>query len=159
MQVNKFILIVAIGIAGCGFALKGNAQIREIPEAVKNAFQKQYPQASQVQYDDKLIFVLVHFYPGQELPFSDSLHTAKYSSKGIWQLTDTPMPYDELPQAVKDGFEKSKYTRWQRDHTYKVFLPGRQLRYKIQVEKNILQKKNLYFEQDGRLISDNITLY
>src|SRR5699024_10875439 len=102
MRFNKFLLIV-IGIVCCGVSLKSDVQIREIPDVVKSASQKQYPQAGGVQYDDKLIFVLVHFYPGQDMPFSDSLHTAKYSSKGIWQLTDTPMPYDELPQAVKDG--------------------------------------------------------
>ncbi len=158
MRLNQWLFTILL-IGCCGSFLKSEAQIREVPEAVKSAFQKQYPQALQVQFDDKLIFVLVHFYPGEPLPFSDSLHTAKYSSRGIWQLTDTPMPYDALPQAVKDGFEKSKYAGWQRDHTYKVFLPGKQIRYKIQVEKNVLQKKNLYFEEEGRLISDNITLY
>ena len=37
------------------------AQVREIPEAVKETFTKQYTQAEDVKYEDNLVSVQVHF--------------------------------------------------------------------------------------------------
>jgi hypothetical protein len=130
-----------------------SAQIREIPVPVKDAFTQQYPGAQKVNYEDKLVYVLVHF--NQQ----DSTSTARYTSKGIWQWTETAIPFTTLPAQVQDGFNKSKYLGWQVDHSYLVDLPGKLTRYKLQVEKSTVQKRNLYFNSRGRLLSDNITMY
>jgi hypothetical protein len=153
INLSKITFFILFVIAGLLTSQKLQAQLREIPAAVKSAFSQQYPDAQQVNYEDKLIYVLVHFKQ------SDSASTAKYNSKGIWQWTETAIPLTALPQAVQQGFNKSKYADWQVDHVYTVDLPGNLLRYKLQVEESTIVKRNLYFTQNGRLLSDNLTIY
>ncbi|MGH2645395.1 MAG: PepSY-like domain-containing protein [Chitinophagaceae bacterium] len=129
------------------------AQMKDVPAPVKDAFTQQYPHADSANYENRLVFVLVHFYQ------KDSASTAKYTSKGIWQWTETAMPFSSLPETIQDGFNKSKYLGWQVDHTYLVNLPGNLTRYKLQIEKSAIQKRNLFFNTRGRMISDNITMY
>lgn len=134
-------------------AVSTEAQIREVPAAVKDAFTQQYSAADSVVYDDKFVYVLVHFHK------QDTVSTARYTAKGIWQWTETEIPFTSIPGNIQDGFNKSKYLGWQVDHSFLVNLPGRLTRYKLQVQKNTVQKRNLYFNTRGRMLSDNITMY
>lgn len=129
------------------------AQIREVPTGVTDAFNQQYPDAQKVNYEDKLVYVLVHFNE------QDSASTARYTSKGVWQWTETAVTFTSLPREVQEGFNKSKYLGWQVDHSFVVDMPGKVTRYKLQVEKSAVQKRNLFFNGRGRMISDNITMY
>lgn len=130
-----------------------HAQLRAIPQEVKEAFGRQYPQAEAVRYEDKLLYVNVYFKKGQ------SSSCARYSSKGAWQFTETGMDFSSLPASVQDGFNKSKYLDWKVDHSYLVDLPGGKHQYKLQVEKSPVAKRNLLFNERGRLLSDNLTMY
>lgn len=144
-------LLVLTGIVAVG--TQAPAQIREVPAGVTDAFNQQYPDAQQVNFEDKLVYVLVHF--NQQ----DSASTARYTSKGVWQWTETAVTFTSLPREVQEGFNKSKYLGWQVDHSFVVDMPGHVTRYKLQVEKSAVQKRNLFFNKRGRLISDNITMY
>lgn len=131
-----------------------NAQIRQLPDAVKSAFAKKYPDVQKVTWEDKIIYVLARF-TGQ----NDKECTAKFSSKGEWQWTETAMKFEDLPGPVQDGFNKSKYVDWQVDHVFLVDQPAAAGQYKIQAQKSPVQKRNLVFSAKGRLLSDNITMY
>jgi hypothetical protein len=146
-------LLIVMALTGLVAFQAASAQIREIPPMVQDAFTRQYPDVQKVNYEDKLVYVLVHFNKG------DSTSTARYTSKGIWQWTETAIPFTSLPEQVQDGFNKSKYLGWQVDHAYLVDLPGELTRYKLQIERSTVQKRNLYFNRRGRLLSDNITMY
>lgn len=150
---RKSILCLLIILGGVTAHRQVNAQIRQVPAAVEDAFTQQYPDADSVKYDDKLVYVLVRFNK------NDSLSTARYTSKGLWQWTETAVPFSSLPEEIQTGFNKSKYVGWQLDHVYLVDLPGRTIQYKLQVEKSAVQKRNLVFNKRGRLVSDNITMY
>lgn len=143
-------MVVVAAVLSFGSA---RAQIREIPAAVQDAFTQQYSSAQKVTYDDKFVYVLVHF------NLQDSVSTARYTTKGIWQWTETAIPFTSLPEEIQDGYNKSKYVGWQVDHAFLVNLPGKITRYKLQVEKNTVQKRNLFFNKRGRMLSDNITMY
>jgi hypothetical protein len=134
-------------------AFSSFGQIRKTPAAVTTAFEKQYPNASKVQYEDNLINVQVHF-------VSDSGRMiAKYNSDGEWKETEREFTYDGLPADVKTGFEKSKYTTdWKVKETAIIYMPHNEVRYRIKVEKNDLQKKYLFFDKNGRLIRDSLTI-
>lgn len=150
---KKRILLFLLPLAAVLASVTANAQIREIPAQVKDAFTQQYSSADSVHYEDKLVYVLVHFQR------QDSVSTARYTSKGIWQWTETEIPFTSLPENIQDGFNKSKYLGWQVDHSFLVNMPGNLIRYKLQVEKNTVQKRNLFFNNRGRMLSDNITMY
>lgn len=146
---RKAVLVFTILV----FGFSAFAQIRKTPAAVAQAFEKQYPKATKVQYEDNLINVQVHF-------VSDSgKMTAKYNGDGEWKETEREYTYDDLPADVKTGFDKSKYaTEWKVKETAIIYLPNNEIRYRVKVEKNDLQKKYLFFDKNGRLIKDSLTI-
>ena len=72
--------------------------------------------------------------------------------------TEQPMEFDSLPEAVKTAKDKSKYSEWDTGIIEKIMLPEDKIQYRVQVEKNDFQKKNLYFTPDGKLLKDKMTL-
>jgi hypothetical protein len=134
------------------FVLLADAQIRKIPAEVTDAFAARYPHATKVEWKDKLQY----FEAGFELNGSEI--SADFSSKGEWQSSERTMNFDDLPGEVKDGFAKSKYADWDKKYVSEVQQLGKPLQYKITIAKSDLQKKNLFFDENGKLLKDNITL-
>ena len=128
------------------------AQVREIPEAVKETFTSQYPGAENVTYEDNLVSVQVHF------KLNGENMVAAYNNKGRWKDTEKNWSFDQLPEAVKYGFQKSKYADWKVTEVKMIFRPGGSDRYRIKAEKNDIQKKHIFFNKAGRLVDDSITL-
>lgn len=128
------------------------AQIREVPELVKEAFDTQYPDADSVEYKDNIVSVDVHFTQNGEKM------KAQYTNKGRWRETEKLWSFDQLPADVKDGFNKSKYADWEVSETKIVTRPGGVERYRVKVGKNDLQKKYLFFNKTGRLMEEQITI-
>lgn len=134
--------------------LTGNSysQVARISDEVKENFTRQYPDAQNVKWFNDVIKINVQFELG-----SDQMD-AQYTNKGIWKNTLKVISYDDLPDEVKDGFEKSKFSGREVTDVRILYLPGDIEQYRIRVEKNNLQKKYLYFNTDGRLIRDSNTL-
>ena len=128
------------------------AQVREIPEAVKETFTSQYPGAENVTYEDNLVSVQVHF------KLNGENMIAAYNNKGRWKDTEKDWSFDQLPEPVKDGFQKSKYADWKVTEVKMILRPGGSDRYRIKAEKNDIQKKHIFFNKAGRLVDDSITL-
>ena len=128
------------------------SQVTKIPETAKENFARQYPSAQRVNWDNDLINVNVRFeVNGEQL-------NAEYNNKGIWKKTEKKWTYDKLPEAVKDGFTKSKYADRGVTETVILYLPGDVEQYRLKVERNDIQKKYLFFNKEGRLLRDAITL-
>lgn len=138
----SFILIVSTA----------SAQIREVPKEVEAAFTKQYPKADSATYRDQLLNVRVHFTQD-----GDTL-IATYTNKGLWKETEKGLTFEQLPETVKDGYQKSKYAEWKVAETKLLYRPNNVELYRVKVGKSELQKKNLYFNAKGRLMDDGITL-
>lgn len=144
--------IVFLFIAGSMIAFSSGAQVRQIPEQVKYAFSKQYASAENVDYKDYLVGVEVHF------TVNDTHMIAKYDNKGNWKETEKAYSFDELNPEVKDGFNKSKYSDWKVEETSIIIAPETDDKYRIKVGRSDIQKKYLYFDKEGRLIKDSITI-
>ncbi|HZH96345.1 MAG TPA: PepSY-like domain-containing protein [Flavisolibacter sp.] len=130
-----------------------SAQFRDVPSEVTAAFAKQYPGAEQVSYKDNLKNFNVHFVSGGEKMI------ASYTSKGEWKQSEKTTGITKLPKAVQDGFQKSKYADgWKVSEAIIFYEPGNIERYKIKVEKGDLQRKNLFFNKEGRLMKDGVSL-
>ena len=135
------------------FGFSSFAQLRKTPAAVTQAFEKQYPKASGVQYEDNLINVQVHFVT------DTAKMIAKYNSDGEWKETEKEWSFDSLPADVKLGFDKSKYAvDWKVKETAIIYMPHNEVRYRVKVEKGDLQRKYLFFDKTGRLIRDSLTI-
>ena len=145
---GRLILFIALAF----FATSSFAQIRDIPKEVMNNFEAQYPTAEQAEFKDNLVNVQVSFVLDGEAM------VATYTNKGVWKSSEKEWSYDKLSDDIKTGFEKSKYAEWKVVETKIVYQPGGTERYRIKVEKNDVNKRNLYFNKTGRLTSDEITL-
>lgn len=128
------------------------AQIRKIPAEVTDAFAKRYPHAEKVEWRDKLSYFQADF------ELNSVSMSAHFSSKGEWQSTEMVMDYDDLPEDVIDGFAKSKYEDWEIKETVKVERFSKPLQYRLLVKKSGVQKKYLFFNTDGKLEREALTL-
>ncbi|MFT3825463.1 MAG: PepSY-like domain-containing protein [Chitinophagaceae bacterium] len=128
------------------------AQFRKVPGTVTDAFKAKYPDATQVEWKDKLSAFAAAFYIG------NLKHEARFNSKGQWLETEFVINKDSLPKPVADGLDKSKYAEWNIEDAYKILLPGDVVQYRLEAEKSSLQRKNLLFNSDGRLLKDKATL-
>ncbi len=128
------------------------AQVRKIPSEVTEAFKQKYPTASNVEWRDKLSNFSAVFE-------SDNVqYEARFNSKGEWQLTENEIDESDLPEAVRDGYDKSKYADWEIGKVHKIELSDGSFQYRVEAVKNDVRKKNLYFNSDGRLVKDRITI-
>jgi hypothetical protein len=129
-----------------------DAQFRKIPGEVTEAFAALYPHAVKVEWKDKLRYFEANF------QLNGSEITAMFSSKGDWEGSEREVEFEDLPGEVKDGFEKSKYVDKQKNAVYELQELGKPLKYRITVQISGLQKKNLYFDANGKLLKEVLAL-
>ena len=128
------------------------AQIREIPKEVRENFSRQYPLASDIDFDDDLLDVNVRF------TLDNEKMKAAYSNKGVWKYTEKKMTFEQLPDVVKEGFAKSRYADREVSETVTVYYPGGLIQYRLKTEKSAIEKKYLYYNTEGRLVRESITI-
>lgn len=129
-----------------------SAQIRKIPAEVTDSFTAKYPEAKSVEWRDKLTGFSATF------TLDNTAYIASFSNKGDWQNTEHEIQQEELPSAVSDGLEKSKYADWEVLKVDYIELSNEQVEYRIEVGKGDIKKRNLYFNSKGRLVKDKLTL-
>jgi len=130
-----------------------HAQVRKLPAEVTEAFRQKYPMATNVEWRDRLSGFTAVF------DLSSVHYEAKFTNKGFWQSTENKMAEADLNSAIKDGFQKSKYAEeWTIKQAYKIALREDKTQYRLEIQKNDIQKKQLFFDSTGRLLRDNITL-
>lgn len=141
-----------IFIALVSFSTASFAQLRKVPAEVTSAFTKQYPTADNISYRDNLMNFQVAF------TLNGEKMTAKYSVTGEWKETEKSIAVDALPKPVIEGFEKSKYVDWEKEEAVVILHPSGTQQYRIKVGKSDIQKKNLFFTKNGRMIREAITI-
>jgi putative PepSY-like beta-lactamase-inhibitor len=147
MKTTCYFLVLFLLLSTFSFS-----QVTKVPQVAKDNFARQYPEAHEVSWDNDVINVNVRF------ELNGERMNAEYSNKGIWKKTEKDWDYEKLPDDVKDGFDKSKYADREVVETVIVYLPGDVQQYRLKVEKNDVQKKYLFFDEDGRLIRESLTL-
>ena len=129
-----------------------HAQIRKIPAAVTEAFKARYPHAENVAWKDEITSFEAQF------TLNGFMMTADFNSKGEWQNSEKKIKFADLPAAINDGFKKSKYAEWEVISVVEIDKNSESLQYRVEVKKSGLQKKYLFFNTNGRLIRDPITI-
>jgi len=128
------------------------AQIRKIPLEVTEAFKAKYPDTKNVEWKDKL----TSFQADYEM--NGVKYSSKFSNKGEWLQTDKVIEEAALPAAVKDGYGKSKYTGWELKEVSQIENKDNSIQYRLFVRKSSVEKKYLYFDPEGKLVKDAITI-
>ena len=128
------------------------AQLRKVPADVTEAFKTKFPDAKNVEWKDKLTAFLAIYEEG------DVKYQSKFNSKGEWLQTEKEIDEDDLPAEVKDGLSKSKFTEWEIKSVAEIENNNNDIQYRLFVRKSGIEKKYLYFDKDGKLIKDSITI-
>ena len=145
-KISLVILVLMTGV------VSSFAQIREIPKEVREQFSRQYPMATDVDFNDNLLNVNIEF------TLNNEQWTAEYNNKGVWKHSEKKWTFEQLPEEVKDGFKKSKYADREVKAVIIIYLPGDITQYRLKTEKNKVEKKYLYFNPQGRLLRETITI-
>ncbi len=128
------------------------AQIRKIPVVVTDAFKYKYRNAESVEWKDKLSHYQVSF------QLSGDKYDAVFKNDGTWSGSQKLITKDDLPQAVEEGLDKSKYADWDVDTYYQLIFPDDRVEYRLLVRKSDINKRDLTFTEKGRLLKDKLTL-
>jgi hypothetical protein len=150
MKKTFFISLLIAGTFFISFA--ANAQLGGIPAVVTDTFKARYPNATKVNWSNKLSACVANFY------MDNADQEARFSHKGEWESTEKVMKQADLPSSVKDGLDKSKYYDWKVEDVFIRYIPSGLTQYHIVVSGSGFGKKNLLFSSEGRLIKDNSSL-
>ena len=150
---KKLLSLFAIGLVFFLSAPSSSyAQLRKIPAEVTENFKQKYPGASDVEWRD----ILKGF--SAEFKLDDIPYVAYFNNKREWESTEQVIEEDNLPGEVKEGFDKSKYADWTVGTIHKIELADNSIQYRVEAIKTDIRKRNLYFNSDGKLLKDKITL-
>jgi hypothetical protein len=150
---KKRVVIFALLAGLLLFANSSFSQIRKIPSSATETLKEKYPGAENVQWKDQI----THFTAKFELKSKD--YEAHFDNDGNWKESLVKIDESELPAEVKDGLEKSKYADWTIDKVEKLQAADDNEQYRLQVKSGDIKKKILYFNPDGKLAKDHITLW
>ena len=148
-NVKPFVFLFIAFLMSMQFA---HAQVRKIPAPVTDAFKAKYANATGVEWKDRLTSYSAIF------QLDGKKHQAYFDDDGTWKQTDTEIAESELPAAVNNGFQKSKYAEWSLERAEKVEKNDGTIEYRVQVRKGDIRKKNLLFTPEGRMKKDKVTL-
>jgi hypothetical protein len=130
----------------------GNAQLRKVPARVTNSFKAHYPMAKNVEWRDKITSLQANFY------MEGNKYEAKFNRKGHWKKTEVMITEYNLPLAVREGLQKSKYRTWKVNSAHILYSADGKTHYHIIADNNYLTKKVLVFNKRGQLLSDYTTI-
>ncbi|MBS1664694.1 MAG: PepSY-like domain-containing protein [Bacteroidetes bacterium] len=154
---KKLLYLLLIG-ASLLAVVPAKAQFGSVPGIVTDSFKVKYADAKSVSWSSKIGGTYqATFTQGS----GTEKYVAKFGKKGEWKQTTKVISKDDMPAAVKDGLAKSKYanaTEWEVREVTVIYLPGSVTQYNVLAAKNDIQKRNLLFSNDGRLLKDGNTL-
>lgn len=144
---KKMALLVALSL--CLFQSCDNDGNEPVPGYVdpvtKAAFEEKYPSAKEVEWKTRNNYIVVDFKQDQVEK------EAWFDNSGEWYMTETDVPFDGLPDAVKTAFRQSEYASWKVEDVDMIERRGLETVYVIEVEQNE-NEVDLYYSPDGILV-------
>ncbi len=150
---KKGMIIFLFSLTFLSLSIVSYSQIRKIPSNATENLKQKYPGADNVEWKD----ALSHFTAKFQVEGKD--YEAHFDNDGNWKESLTKLEESELPEAVKDGLSKSKYSDWGIGKVEKIESSNDKVQYRLQVKKGDIKKKILYFTPEGKLSKDSITLW
>lgn len=156
MKLKMFFALLALGAVSLQSCDKDDDEIAnsKVPEAVRNTFGERYPDTRNLKWELESVsqkqYYKAEFNNRKESGYSTS---AWYTTDGAWMMTETEMPYNAIPAAIRTSFEGSMYATWKRDNEVdKVERMSVAPVYIIDVESAADEDVDLYYSEDGILI-------
>lgn len=140
--------------------LHSNPVPENIPEKVILEFNAKYPNATNVTWSTKDTYAVANFYlPSTRTESHEPNNTAWFNMAGHWNMTETEISYQQLPEAVKTAFEASPYASWRMDNEIDKLQrsDNNETLYIIEVsqkEGNVETEVDLYYTEEGILVKE-----
>lgn len=141
---KKFAIWI-LALASAGAMLACDDDDVKVPSQVQTAFSERFPDATRVEWDRRGSYLVADFYDGGY----DT--DAWFDTAGVWYMTETEIPYQMLPEAVRTAFAASEYGTWKVDGVEKVERRDMEPLYVIDAEYGDAEY-DLYYSEDGVLL-------
>lgn len=136
---------LAILLTGCDDDDDDHKGAIEPTQPVMDAFNKRYPNASNTVFKIEGDYYLADFN-------NNGVSTdAWFTDQGKWMMDKADTPFNQLPAAVTNAFDKGLYAGWKVDDAYTINRDSMAVVYKINAEKGT-SDMDLYYSQYGNLI-------
>ena len=114
------------------------------PKIVK-AFNAKYPDARHVEWETRYNYYIAEFNLG-------NIETeAWFTQEGVWQMTQSELSYNLLPEIIKTNFVTSEYATWKTEDVKKIERAGMETIYILEIEKGE-EEIDLYYTENGILL-------
>ncbi|RRD59559.1 PepSY-like domain-containing protein [Tannerella forsythia] len=104
-----------------------------------------YPSAKNVEWKTQGAYKVADF------KNNNTSTVAWFDQQAQWQMTETDIPYNALPAAVKSAFQASEYATWKIEDVDKIERLNMETVYVIEVEKGN-KEVDLYYSPTGVLV-------
>ena len=141
----KTLKILAALFFVTGVAMAQDINQADVPAAVKNAFEKEYANATDVEWEKKMENYQVDF----DVDRID--HEVWYNASGTVVKKEQDISETDLPQPVRDAI-KTGYTGYRVDDIEKVWQ-NNATSYELELEKGN-EDKHLTFDANGKVIAE-----
>lgn len=158
MKLKMYLALLAMGmlsLQGCNDD-DDDLPNSKVPEAVRNAFDSSFSNTANLSWETKTVSQ-GQYYKAEFNNKSDNGYKTEawYTADGSWYMTETEMPYSDIPQTIKTSFESSEYASWKRDNEVeRIERAGteKEIIYIIEVESAQDVDMDLHYSADGILI-------
>ena len=114
-------------------------------ETILQAFNNKYPGINRVSWETKSEYKVAEFKNGANET------EAWFDLQGNWVMTETDLPFNQLPQPVRTSFSNSEYADWKVEDVDKLERIQMATLYIIEVEKGETEA-DLHYSEDGLLV-------
>lgn len=144
----KLFMTIAATVCGMSFVScdDDNISVSNLPVAIQNEFSTKYPNAQIEEWEQKNGYSVVDFRV-------DGFDAEAWFGVDGWVMTETDIPYQSLPEAVRISYEASQYANWKVEDVDKVERINTETVYVIEVESGE-NEIDLYYSSNGILIKD-----
>lgn len=150
---------IAIGMAFLASCERHGSVDTEISQLAKDSFNEMFPGATQVEWRLSGEYAVASFYLAESRSAERNREAWFHNGNGKWNMTDTDITFDELPQPVKDAFAASQYAGWTVEDVEKLERDGTEVLYNIDAEGSIdgiPAEVDLTYTPDGVLVRERI---
>ena len=158
MKLKMYLALLAMGMLSLQSCNDDDDDLpnSKVPEAVRNAFDSSFSNTANLSWETKTVSQ-GQYYKAEFNNKSDNGYKTEawYTADGSWYMTETEMPYSDIPQTIKTSFESSEYASWKRDNEVeRIERAGteKEIIYIIEVESAQDVDMDLHYSADGILI-------
>lgn len=158
MKLKMYLALLAMGMLSLQSCSDDDDGLpgSKVPEAVRTAFENSFPNTAHLSWETKSV-LQGQYYKAEFNNKSDNGYKTEawYTADGSWYMTETEMPYNAIPQAIRTAFESSEYASWKKDNEVeRIERAGtrEELIYILEVESSKDVDMDLHYSADGVLI-------